>query len=77
MTACIFTAPNSAGIGDSEDSILIIAIAVGLGAAVLIAVFFIGLLSICALCWRRKKNYRKYILPYRAYMDGKADNSYF
>lgn len=54
-----------------DNTALIIGIVVGLGAGLLILIFCVGILVICGLCYRKKKNYRKYVLPYRAYMDGK------
>lgn len=54
----------------SDDTALIIGIVAGLGAGLLAVILCGGALVICGLCWRKKKNYRKYVLPYRAYMDG-------
>ena len=50
---------------------LIIGIVVGGGVGILLLILCIGSVMTCYLCFKKKKNFRKYVLPYRTYMDGK------
>lgn len=57
---------------EPDNTGLVVGVAIGGGAGLLLLILCIGTLGICLLCFKKKKNYKKYVLPYRTYMDGKS-----
>ncbi len=62
-------------VSNPDNTNLIIGVVVGGGTGIFLLIFCVGALLACYLCFKRKKNYRKYVLPYRSYMDGESFDS--
>lgn len=62
--------PPTDSISSELNNNLIIGIVVGGGVGLLLLILCIGSILTCYLCFKKKKNFRKYVLPYRTYMDG-------
>ena len=56
-----------------NNTAMIIGLVVGLGVGLFLLITLVGGIVVCYLCLQKKKNYRKYVLPYRVYMDGELE----
>ena len=63
--------PSTAGQSSPSDDNLVIGVSVAAGIAFFIIIMVVGVLCIACVIIRKKKVYKKYVLPYRTYMYGK------
>lgn len=68
----MLTYHTNIGALEADNTNMVIAIAVGVGGGMLILIVVCSVVVIALLLIRRKKIYRKYVLPYRTYIYGKV-----
>ena len=64
--------PSTQGLSTRQDDDVIIGASIAAGIALFIIISVVGVLCLACIVIRKKKVYKKYVLPYRTYMYGKA-----